>query len=54
MEAIDAINAKHGRWTAVAGTQGFRREWRMPAGTASRPAADRVARRRRPGVGFDR
>jgi nucleotidyltransferase/DNA polymerase involved in DNA repair len=29
MGALDSINARFGTWTAVTGTQGFRREWRM-------------------------
>jgi len=29
MDALDAINGKYGTWTAVAATQGFKREWKM-------------------------
>jgi len=29
MGALDAINGKFGTWTAVTGTQGFKREWKL-------------------------
>jgi nucleotidyltransferase/DNA polymerase involved in DNA repair len=29
MGALDAINGKYGTWTAVTGTQGFKREWKL-------------------------
>jgi nucleotidyltransferase/DNA polymerase involved in DNA repair len=31
MEAMNAINAKYGRWTVVPAVQGFKREWKMRA-----------------------
>lgn len=35
MKALDEINARYGRWTAVPATQGFEREWRMRAADRS-------------------
>ena len=29
MTALDDINGKFGRWTAVTASQGFRREWKL-------------------------
>lgn len=31
MAAIDNVNGRYGRFAAVAGAQGFRREWKMRA-----------------------
>ena len=31
MTAVDQINARYGRWTAVPAAQGFRRDWKMRA-----------------------
>lgn len=35
MSALDEINGRFGRFAAVAGTQGFKREWRMRADSKS-------------------
>lgn len=43
MAALDAINSKHGRWTAVAAVQGFKREWRMRAENRSPAWTTRIA-----------
>ena len=43
MAAVDAINARHGRWTAVPAVQGFRREWRARAADRSPAWTTRLA-----------
>ena len=43
MTAIDVVNAKHGRWSMVPATQGFRREWRMRAENRSPAWTTRIA-----------
>ena len=43
MSAVDAINRKHGRWTAVPAAQGFERKWRMRAANRSPAWTTRLA-----------
>lgn len=42
MSAIDSINNKHGRWTAVPAVQGFKREWKMRAENRSPAYTTRI------------
>jgi len=42
MEAMDAINAKYGRWTVVPAIQGFKREWKMRAENRSPAYTTRI------------
>lgn len=42
MSAIDTINSKHGRWTAVPAVQGFKREWKMRAENRSPAYTTRI------------
>ena len=35
MAALDDINGRYGKWTAVTASQGFRREWKLRAGNRS-------------------
>lgn len=41
MGALDEINGRYGKWTAVTASQGFKREWKLrsemrsPSGTTS-------------------
>jgi DNA polymerase V len=43
MAALDDINGKFGRFTAVPGTQGFKREWRMRAAAKSPAYTTRIS-----------
>ncbi len=43
MSALDEVNGKYGRFTAVPGTQGFKREWRMRAENKSPAWTTRIA-----------
>ena len=43
MAAVDEINARYGRWTAVPAAQGYRRDWRMRAVNRSPAWTTRIA-----------
>jgi len=43
MAALDAINGRFGRFTAVPAVQGFKREWRMRADMKSPASTTRIA-----------
>ena len=43
MAALDEVNGRFGRFSAVPGTQGFRREWRMRAESRSPAWTTRIA-----------
>lgn len=43
MEALDAVNGRFGRFTAVPATQGFKRDWKMRADIKSPAYTTRIA-----------
>ncbi|MGJ3629303.1 DUF4113 domain-containing protein [Sphingomonas sp. MMS24-JH45] len=43
MVALDEVNGRFGRFTAVPGAQGFKREWRMRADAKSPAWTTRIA-----------